>query len=67
MMYSWRFHFYPNNHWFFFPDIEMYYDNSTGNIISKDNKSGSRSKYIDIKYLAIREHVKKKESDHWTH
>ena len=28
--------------------------------LAKNNKSGSRSKHIDIKYLAIREHVKKK-------
>ena len=26
--------------------------------LTKNNKSGSRSKNIDIKYLAIREHVK---------
>ena len=26
----------------------------------KKNKGGSRSKHIDIKYLAIREHVKEK-------
>ena len=26
--------------------------------LAKNNKSGSRSKHIDIKYLAIREHVK---------
>ena len=28
--------------------------------MAKNNKSGSRSKHIDIKYLAIREHVKEK-------
>ena len=28
--------------------------------LAKNNKSGSRSKHIDIKYLAIREHVKEK-------
>ena len=26
--------------------------------LAKNNKSGSRSKHIDIKYLVIREHVK---------
>ena len=29
--------------------------------LAKNNKSGSRSKHIDIKYLAIREHVKEKQ------
>ena len=28
---------------------------------AKNNKSRSRSKHIDIKYLAIREHIKAKE------
>ena len=28
--------------------------------MAKNNKSGSRSKHVDIKYLAIRERVKKK-------
>ena len=28
--------------------------------MTKNNKSGSRSKHIDIKYLAIRERVKEK-------
>ena len=28
--------------------------------MAKNNKSGSRSKHIDIKYLAIRERVKEK-------
>ena len=28
--------------------------------MAKNNKSGSRIKHIDIKYLAIREHVKEK-------
>ena len=29
--------------------------------LAKNNKSGSRSKHIDIKYLAIREHAKEKQ------
>ena len=28
--------------------------------MAKNNKSGSQSKHIDIKYLVIREHVKEK-------
>ena len=29
-------------------------------LLAKNNKSGSRSKHIDIKYFVIREHVKEK-------
>ena len=36
--------------------LRMSYDNSA----AEKQKSGSRSKHIDIKYLAIREHVKEK-------
>ena len=38
--------------------LKLYCDNSAAVFMAKNNKSGSRSKYIDIKYLAIREHVK---------
>ena len=38
--------------------LKLYCDNSAAVFMAKSNKSGSRSKYIDIKYLAIREHVK---------
>ena len=38
--------------------LKFYYDNSAAVFISKNNKSVSRSKHIDIKYLAIRERVK---------
>ena len=38
--------------------LKMYYDNSAAVFMAKNNKSGSRSKHIDIKYLAIREQVK---------
>ena len=38
----------------------MFYDNSAAIFIAKNNKSGSQSKHIDIKYLAITEHVKEK-------
>jgi len=33
-------------------------DNSTIIFMAKNNKSGSSSKHIDIKYLATKEHVK---------
>ena len=39
---------------------KLYCDNSTTVFIAKNNNSGSRSKHIDIKYLAIRERVKEK-------
>ena len=38
----------------------LYCDNSAAVFMAKNNKSGSRSKHIDIKYLAIRERVKDK-------
>ena len=41
--------------------LRIFYDNSTAMFLAKNNKSGSRSKHIDIKYLAIREHVKEKQ------
>ncbi|RVW64595.1 Retrovirus-related Pol polyprotein from transposon TNT 1-94 [Vitis vinifera] len=40
--------------------LSIYCDNSAAVFMAKNNKSGSRSKYIDIKYLAIRERVKEK-------
>ena len=40
--------------------LKLYCDNSTTVFMAKNNKSGSRSKHIDIKYLAIRELVKEK-------
>ena len=40
--------------------LKLYYDNSVAVFMSKNNKSESRSKHIDIKYLAIRERVKEK-------
>ena len=40
--------------------LRIYCDNSVAVFMAKNNKSGSRSKHIDIKYLAIREHVKEK-------
>ena len=36
----------------------MFCNNSTTVFMAKNNKSGSRSKHIDIKYLVIRERVK---------
>ena len=38
--------------------LKLYCDNSATVFMAKNNKSGSRSKHIDIKYLATREHVK---------
>ena len=38
--------------------LKLYCDNSAAVFMVKNNKSGSRSKHIDIKYLAIRERVK---------
>ncbi|XP_074278345.1 secreted RxLR effector protein 161-like [Silene latifolia] len=40
--------------------IRMYCDNSAAVFIAKNNRSGSRSKQIDIKYLAIKERVQEK-------
>ena len=38
--------------------LRIYCDNSTTIFLAKNNKSENRSKHIDIKYLAIRKHVK---------
>ncbi|KAK9035082.1 hypothetical protein V6N11_077133 [Hibiscus sabdariffa] len=38
--------------------LKIHCDNLATVFMAKNNKSGSRSKHIDIKYLAIREHVK---------
>ena len=40
--------------------LKLYCDNSTTVFMAKNNKSGSRSKHIDIKYLAVRERVKER-------
>ena len=40
--------------------LNLYCDNSAAVFMAKNNKNGSRSKHIDIKYLAIRERVKEK-------
>ncbi|XP_074293327.1 secreted RxLR effector protein 161-like [Silene latifolia] len=40
--------------------IRMYCDNSAAVFMAKNNRSGSRSKHIDIKYLAIKERVQEK-------
>ena len=40
--------------------LKIYCDNSTIVLMAKNNKSSSRNKHINIKYLAIREHVKEK-------
>lgn len=39
--------------------LKLLCDNSAAVLFSKINKSGSRSKHIDIKYLKVRDHVKK--------
>ena len=41
--------------------LRIFYDNSTTMFLAKNNKSGSRSKHIDIKCLVIKEHVKEKQ------
>ena len=38
--------------------LKLYYDNSAAVFMARNNKSRSRSKHIDIKYLAVRERVK---------
>jgi hypothetical protein len=40
--------------------LRMFCDNSAAVFMAKNNKNESRSKHIDIKYLAIRERIKKK-------
>nr|CAN69552.1 hypothetical protein VITISV_009016 [Vitis vinifera] len=40
--------------------LKIYCDNSTAVFMAKNNKSSSRNKHIDIKYLALRECVKEK-------
>jgi hypothetical protein len=40
--------------------LRMYCDNSVVVFMANNNKSGSRNKHIDIKYLVIRERVKEK-------
>ena len=40
--------------------LKLYCDNSSTIFMAKNNKSESRSKHIDTKYLAIRERVKEK-------
>ncbi|XP_068641915.1 secreted RxLR effector protein 161-like [Aristolochia californica] len=40
--------------------LRMYSDNSVVVFMAKNNNSGSQSKHIDVKYLAIREHIQEK-------
>lgn len=40
--------------------IRMYCDNSAAVFMAKNNKSGSRSKHIDIKFRVIKERVQEK-------
>ena len=40
--------------------LKVFCDNSAAVFLAKNNKSESRSKHIDIKYLAIRDRVKDK-------
>ena len=40
--------------------LRIFCDNSVAVFMAKNKKSGSRSKHINIKYLAIRERVKDK-------
>ena len=41
--------------------LKIFCDNSAAVFFAKNNKSGSRSKHIDIKFLMVRDHVKKQE------
>jgi hypothetical protein len=41
--------------------IKIFCDNSAAVFFSKNNNSGSRSKHIDIKYLSVRDNIKKHE------
>jgi hypothetical protein len=41
--------------------IKIFYDNRTSIFFSKNNKSRSRSKHINIKYLQVRENIKRNE------
>ncbi|XP_070014221.1 secreted RxLR effector protein 161-like [Nicotiana sylvestris] len=41
--------------------LRIFCDNSAAVFFSKNNKSGSRSKHIDIKYLMVRDYVKKQD------
>jgi hypothetical protein len=41
--------------------IKIFCDNRAAIFFSKNNKSGSRSKHIDIKYLRVRENIKRNE------
>ncbi|XP_075088456.1 secreted RxLR effector protein 161-like [Nicotiana tabacum] len=41
--------------------LRIFCDNSAAVFFSKNNKSGKRSKHIDIKYLMVRDYVKKQD------
>jgi hypothetical protein len=41
--------------------IKIFYDNCAAIFFSKNNKSGSRNKHIDIKYLRMSENIKRNE------
>jgi hypothetical protein len=41
--------------------IQIFCDNSSAVFFSKNDNSGSRSKYIDIKYLSVRDNIKRHE------
>jgi hypothetical protein len=41
--------------------IKIFYDNRAAIFFSKNNESGSKSKHIDIKYLRVRENIKRNE------
>lgn len=38
--------------------MEIYYDNFDVIFFSKNNKNGSHKKYIDIKFLVVRDHIR---------
>ncbi|PKI44464.1 hypothetical protein CRG98_035138 [Punica granatum] len=39
--------------------IQIYCDNTAAMFFSKNNKSRNKSKHIDMKYLSVREYIKK--------
>ena len=41
--------------------IKIFCDNRASIFFSKNNKSGSRSKHIDIKYVRVRDNIKRHE------
>ena len=43
--------------------LKFYCDNAAAIFFAKNDKSGSRSKHIEIKHLVVRDHIKNQEVD----